>query len=146
MAQFSIRGHSAGGFVMLGTSQAPQDVNFLSFPRAAQKWSPNGLLERNPRPVEPERITTAEPLLNDTQAAQFLGGLHPKTVQRMARRGDLPSTESENTGAIVLVNSQNGLCYILRARSTRLLIPERRFNEQTVSARLPVSRIAQRWP
>ena len=31
-----------------------------------------------------------EPLLNDVQASQFLGGLHPKTVQRMARRGDLP--------------------------------------------------------
>jgi excisionase family DNA binding protein len=32
-----------------------------------------------------------EPLLNDKQAADFLGGLHPKTVQRMARRGDLPA-------------------------------------------------------
>ena len=31
-----------------------------------------------------------EPLLNDIEAASFLGGLHPKTVQRMARRGDLP--------------------------------------------------------
>ena len=31
-----------------------------------------------------------EPLLNDAQAAQFLGGLHPKTVQRMARRGEIP--------------------------------------------------------
>jgi excisionase family DNA binding protein len=31
-----------------------------------------------------------EPLLNDKQASQFLGGLHPKTVQRMAKRGDLP--------------------------------------------------------
>lgn len=29
--------------------------------------------------------------MDDTQAAQFLGGLHPKTVQRMARRGDLPA-------------------------------------------------------
>ena len=34
---------------------------------------------------------TFEPLLNDTEAARFLGGLHPKTVQRMARRGELPS-------------------------------------------------------
>ncbi len=34
---------------------------------------------------------TYEPLLNDSQAAAFLGGLHPKTVQRMARRGELPS-------------------------------------------------------
>jgi excisionase family DNA binding protein len=31
-----------------------------------------------------------EPLMNDAQAADFLGGLHPKTVQRMARRGELP--------------------------------------------------------
>jgi len=33
---------------------------------------------------------TYEPLLNDAEAARFLGGLHPKTVQRMARRGELP--------------------------------------------------------
>ena len=32
-----------------------------------------------------------EPLLSDAEAAQFLGGLHPKTVQRMARRGELPA-------------------------------------------------------
>jgi excisionase family DNA binding protein len=32
-----------------------------------------------------------EPLLSDAEAAKFLGGLHPKTVQRMARRGELPS-------------------------------------------------------
>lgn len=31
-----------------------------------------------------------EPLLNDAQAAAFLGGLHPKTVQRMARRDEIP--------------------------------------------------------
>jgi len=31
-----------------------------------------------------------EPLIDEKQAAQFLGGLHPKTVQRMARRGELP--------------------------------------------------------
>lgn len=31
-----------------------------------------------------------EPLLNDSDAAKFLGGLHPKTVQRMARRGEIP--------------------------------------------------------
>jgi len=31
-----------------------------------------------------------EPLLNDSDAAKFLGGLHPKTVQRMARRGEVP--------------------------------------------------------
>jgi len=32
-----------------------------------------------------------EPLLNDVEAATFLGGLHPKTVQKMARRGQLPA-------------------------------------------------------
>ena len=32
-----------------------------------------------------------EALMNDTDAALFLGGLHPKTVQRMARRGELPA-------------------------------------------------------
>ena len=32
-----------------------------------------------------------EPLLSDVEAAAFLGGLHPKTVQRMARRGQLPA-------------------------------------------------------
>ncbi len=32
-----------------------------------------------------------EPLMSDAEAAQFLGGLHRKTVQRMARRGELPA-------------------------------------------------------
>lgn len=31
-----------------------------------------------------------EPLLSDTQVSQILG-LHAKTVQRMARRGELPA-------------------------------------------------------
>jgi excisionase family DNA binding protein len=31
-----------------------------------------------------------EPLLDARQAATLLGGLHVKTVQRMARRGELP--------------------------------------------------------
>jgi excisionase family DNA binding protein len=34
---------------------------------------------------------TFEPLLSESEAAKFLGGLHPKTVQRMARRGQLPA-------------------------------------------------------
>jgi len=33
---------------------------------------------------------TPEPLWSDEQAADFLG-VHPKTVQRMARRGELPA-------------------------------------------------------
>jgi excisionase family DNA binding protein len=32
-----------------------------------------------------------EQLMSDVEAAKFLGGLHPKTVQRMARRGQLPA-------------------------------------------------------
>ena len=32
-----------------------------------------------------------EALLSETEAARFLGGLHPKTVQRMARRGQIPA-------------------------------------------------------
>ena len=32
-----------------------------------------------------------EPLIDDAEAARFLGGLHPKTVQRMARRNELPA-------------------------------------------------------
>jgi excisionase family DNA binding protein len=31
-----------------------------------------------------------EPLLSDFEAAKFLGGLHEKTVQRMARCGKIP--------------------------------------------------------
>ena len=32
-----------------------------------------------------------EPLLNDQQAASLLGGIHPKTLQRMARDGHVPA-------------------------------------------------------
>jgi excisionase family DNA binding protein len=32
-----------------------------------------------------------EPLLDDEKAAEFLGGIHPKTLQRMARRGEVPA-------------------------------------------------------
>ena len=39
----------------------------------------------------PDRVYAKyEPLLNDAEVALFLGGLHAKTVQRMARRGELP--------------------------------------------------------
>jgi excisionase family DNA binding protein len=43
--------------------------------------------------VKPEgsEARNYEPLLSDVEAAKFLGGLHPKTVQRMARRGELPA-------------------------------------------------------
>ena len=32
-----------------------------------------------------------EPLLDDKSAAQLLGGVHPKTLQRMARNGEVPA-------------------------------------------------------
>lgn len=38
----------------------------------------------------PKPILTFEPLLSDVEAAELLG-LHPKTLQRMARQGDIPA-------------------------------------------------------
>jgi excisionase family DNA binding protein len=32
-----------------------------------------------------------EPLINEKEAAALLGGLHPKTLQRMARTGRIPA-------------------------------------------------------
>lgn len=32
-----------------------------------------------------------EPLLNDEQAAKVLGDMHPKTLQRLARAGQIPA-------------------------------------------------------
>lgn len=32
-----------------------------------------------------------EPLLTPEQAAKILGGMHPKTLMRMARRGEVPA-------------------------------------------------------
>jgi uncharacterized protein YegP (UPF0339 family) len=32
-----------------------------------------------------------EPLMDADETAKFLGGLHPKTIMRMARRGELPA-------------------------------------------------------
>lgn len=34
---------------------------------------------------------TFEPLISVTEAAALLGGLHPKTLQRMARLGQIPA-------------------------------------------------------
>ena len=34
--------------------------------------------------------STFEPLLSDAEAGKLLG-LHPKTIQRLARRGELPA-------------------------------------------------------
>jgi len=41
--------------------------------------------------LKSESFQRFEPLLDDQQAAMLLGGLHPKTLQRMARRGHLPA-------------------------------------------------------
>src|ERR1017187_7188326 len=57
-----------------------------------------------------------------------------------------PTTEWGSTIAIVPVNCPHGLCYIRDARFTRLLLTERRFNEQAISKRLPVPRITKGWP
>jgi excisionase family DNA binding protein len=38
-----------------------------------------------------EEVWRLKPLLSELEAAEFLGGLHPKTVQRMARQGELPA-------------------------------------------------------
>jgi hypothetical protein len=54
-------------------------------------------------------VMNYEPLLNDEEAAVFLGGLHPKTVQRMARRGGIPHYRVESTTAIVLVSFRQSL-------------------------------------
>lgn len=35
--------------------------------------------------------SSLEPLLDDERAAQFLGGIHRKTLQRMARKGEVPA-------------------------------------------------------
>ncbi len=40
--------------------------------------------------TEPETDEAFEPLLNSEESASLLGGIHTKTLQRMARRGELP--------------------------------------------------------
>lgn len=38
-----------------------------------------------------EAMPKFEPLLDDRQASEFLGGIHPKTLQRLARNGQVPA-------------------------------------------------------
>jgi excisionase family DNA binding protein len=103
------------------------------------------------------RIMTYEPLLNDLQAAQFLGGLHPKTVQRMAPRGEIPHYRVGKYYRYKLseldqwLSAQRQTDENAKTSRASILEPERppaqtRLNEQTVSARLPVPRTSQRWP
>ena len=40
--------------------------------------------------IATQRVKDFEPLLTDAEAAELLG-LHPKTIQRLARTGELPA-------------------------------------------------------
>jgi excisionase family DNA binding protein len=40
--------------------------------------------------IEPKTGEGFEPLLNSEEGASLLGGIHTKTLQRMARRGEVP--------------------------------------------------------
>lgn len=51
----------------------------------------NARVVESPAQIAPGQAIVPEALWDDAKAAQFLGGLHPKTVQRMARRGELPA-------------------------------------------------------
>ena len=46
--------------------------------------------QQNPENGHPKPALTFEPLLSDVEVAELLG-LHPKTVQRLAREGDIPA-------------------------------------------------------
>lgn len=41
--------------------------------------------------AEPLQVKQFEPLLDDRQASVLLGGIHPKTLQRLARTGRIPA-------------------------------------------------------
>ena len=47
----------------------------------------NGDERTKPREAMPQ----FEPLLDDRQASALLGGIHPKTLQRLARTGQVPA-------------------------------------------------------
>ena len=51
---------------------------------------PTGPDHRKP-PLRAESPTDFEPLLNDAQAAQLLGNMHPRTLQRLARTHVVPA-------------------------------------------------------
>jgi excisionase family DNA binding protein len=50
---------------------------------------PDALGENLPR--DDHATFSFEPLLDGELAAKFLGGIHPKTLQRMARSGEVPA-------------------------------------------------------
>jgi len=44
-----------------------------------------------PVPCVRDLSSLVERLIDDEEAAQLLGGIHPKTLQRMARKGEVPA-------------------------------------------------------
>jgi len=46
----------------------------------------------NPPPPATSKVSTAEALLDSQQAAQLLR-IHPRTLQRLARQGELPALQ-----------------------------------------------------
>ena len=49
-----------------------------------------GILRPERKKLPRDYSAQFEPFLTDAEVAKLLGGLHPKTVQRMARRGEIP--------------------------------------------------------
>lgn len=49
------------------------------------------MFHRKPNSTITDPRVRFEPLLDDERAVQFLGGIHPKTLQRMARNGEVPA-------------------------------------------------------
>ncbi len=84
--QASSEGHSLtpGSF-----GDAEKTSEFLLLPRGRVP-GPANLNEIPANPLRDWR-PALEPLLDDKQAAQFLGGIHHKTIQRMARNGEVPA-------------------------------------------------------
>jgi excisionase family DNA binding protein len=48
-------------------------------------------VQQNSGPKSLPAAERFEPLLNDQQAAQLLGNMHPRTLQRLARTGVIPA-------------------------------------------------------
>jgi excisionase family DNA binding protein len=82
----SSEGHSPMHGAFGDTDKASE---FLSL-RRGRVLAPTNLYEIPAHPLGDWSVTL-EPLLDDKQAAQFLGGIHHKTIQRMARNGEVPA-------------------------------------------------------
>jgi excisionase family DNA binding protein len=57
-----------------------------------------------------------EPLLNVTDAARLLGGLHPKTLMRWARAGELPAFQ---IGRLWFFRASELNCWLLKSHKIR---------------------------